>query len=502
MLVVPFRHLARISLLSSFILLAWGDSRSTWGDDTQTPGSLAAQVGKLAKDAPAKTAAIYIAEANSTTPLVNLDGETPVKPASCNKLLTTAASFSLLGPDHIFETKIYAKGTITNGTLKGDLILQGGGDPTISGRFAKEKRDTTHNLRDWAEQLKAKGISRVTGNVIGDDSYFDENYFHSGWYGGERGEWYEAEISGLAFNDNCVDIAWSSKDLMPGDEARYVLNPKTNYATFINHVKVAAKGRPVERYYERDATSNDIVASGTLEYDFTKDDSASIHNGALYMATVFKDVLTSTGIKVDGDAKQTRGAADEKNLSLLVTHKSAPLSEVAKVINLNSQNFYAECFCKTLGKVKKNSGSFEDGASVVAQFVRDHHIFHEGYNPVDGSGLSAQNNVTARQLVETLQFMDKQPFAAKWRETIPQGQVRGSLKRRFGETSESQRLAPRIYGKTGLIGGVRSLSGWVTLPSGKEYYYSLILNGISERNGNKAVEFLDKVALAIAGVEP
>ena len=205
---------------------------------------------------------IYVVDAATSEIVVDINGERPMKPASCNKLMTTAAALSLLGPDYRFSTDLLFDGKTNGHALKGDLIIKGGGDPSISGRFEKNKRDVTATMRKWADELTSRGIKRIDGNIIADDTFFDRNYFLDSWYPKERGEWYEAEVSGLGFNDNCVDLLWSSQDKLPGDRAELEMNPPTSYVRVVNNVNVSARGRTSDRYYLRKDSSNDITASG------------------------------------------------------------------------------------------------------------------------------------------------------------------------------------------------------------------------------------------------
>ena len=480
----------------SILMAVPGSASATDRDELQS------QIQDISSSSPATTVAVYVIDATTSEVLTNLRGELPVQPASCNKLRTTAAAMSLLGEDFRFHTRVGYRGTIDAHTriLKGDLVVTGGGDPTISGRFAKNKRDVTAIFREWIKQLKSK-VDKIDGNIVADDSLFDDEYFHPAWYGAERAEWYEAEVSALAFNDNCVDISWSSKGKLPGDLAAFRLNPETKYVQFSNEVKVAAKGRPVERYYKRGETDNKIAAVGTLGYDSAKDDSAAVHDGALYFATVFCETATSEGLKISGKPTHRRGAAADNGVTQLIDHPSPTLSEIIRVIDLNSQNFYAECVCKLLGKERGAAGSFAGGADVVEKFMRDNAIYNVGQEMVDGSGLSSKNRTTARQLVETIRFMDKGPHHEAWRAALPLGGTRGSLKSRFQETSETRALAPRIYGKTGLIGGVRSLAGIVTDAAGREMYYAIVLNGLDEHRPEQGMAQIDRVALLLADLQ-
>lgn len=468
----------------------------------QTTSPLVERLEKVITKYPLKgnvTVAVYVTDAASGEVLVNRHGEKPLKPASCNKLLTTAAGLTLLGPAFTFHTYLYADGPVTTPTLRANLYVVGGGDPTISGRFEPNKRDVTAPLRRWADALTSMGIKRIEGNILADDSLFDTQYFHPTWYPDERGEWYEAEVSALAFNDNCVDLLWSGVGGLPGDRAALRLNPPTRYVRVRNEVRLVATGRPSGRWYLRNPGSNDILATGTLNVGTEKDDSASVNDGALYFATVFRDVLTSHGIEVTGKVKHVRYSRAESlrhRRTLLAERVSPPLSEIVKVINLVSQNFYAECLVKMLGRQFAREGSFQAGCHVVREFVRKNGIYSEGHRMVDGSGLSEGNRVSARQLVETIRFMDKGPHREAWRASFPVGGVRGSLRSRFQQTSATQALAPNIMGKTGLIESVRSLSGIVTTVDGRERYYSIIVNGFRS-GGDQVIRMIDELALAI-----
>jgi PBP4 family serine-type D-alanyl-D-alanine carboxypeptidase len=445
-------------------------------------------------------AGICVIDGKSGAALVEINADKPLKPASCNKLRTTAAALTRLGPDFRFKTDLLAKGAVKNGVLEGDLIVRGGGDPTISGRFEKDKKDVTRMMRDWADELIKRGIREVAGSVLLDPWYFDGEYFLGSWYPDERAEWYEAEIWGLSFNDGCVDISWSGRGKLPGDQAEMTVNPPNSYARINNMVKVAAVGRPSERTYTRPELANDITASGTITVDTGKDDSAAVHNGPLYFASVFTDVLTSAGVRVAKPARvlgttETRTAA--VGARLVKRNQSPPLSDVVAVINRVSQNFYADSLLKALGRETQGEGSYGAGIRAVMDFYRSTGIATDGMRMVDGSGLSALNEVTPRQLCQTIRHMDRGSHRTVWRESLPVGGVRGSLKARFQQTTESKALAPRIMGKTGLIGGVRSLSGIAQNRAGRDLYYSIVFNDF-RMGGTRMIELIDSLAVAIA----
>lgn len=479
-------------------LLTLACMTQAWSADMRSAIQQAVQSNALG----GATIGICVIDATTSETLVDINSERPQKPASCNKLFTTAAGLSLLGPEFRFITELMTTGTISNGTLRGTLIVRGGGDPTISGRFEADKRDVTGIMKRWAAELQSKGIRKIEGGLVADSSYFDNDCFHNAWYPGERGEWYEAEVWGLSFNDNCVDLSWSGKDRLPQEPASFTMNPANSYASVVNQVQVIAKGRTAERYYKREELSNQINATGSISVDSTREDSASIHDGPMYFLTVFRDVLTSAGIEVNGglshaghDVKQATPAP-----TMLLRHESPPLREVVNVINRNSQNFYAECLIKTLGREKAGKGSFAAGTDVAMKFVRESGVFSEGQVMVDGSGLAGLNRTTPRQLAELVRMMDKGPYAAAWRDSLPIGGSRGTLKSRFQETTASKAVAGRIMGKTGLIGGVRTLTGIARNKADHDCYYSIMLNDFTA-SSDQVISFIDRMAVEIASGE-
>ena len=447
------------------------------------------------------TVAVYVVDARTSEVVVDLNSTEPLRPASCNKLLTTAAGLSLLGPTYRFVTELFYDGTLRDGVLSGSLVVRGGGDPTISGRFQADKRDVTAQLRQWARGVRAVGVTTVTGDLVADDRVFDRVFFHPTWYADERGEWYEAEVWGLSFNDNCVDLLWSGVGRLPGDKAGLTVNPPNTYARVRNEVSVVAKGRDSLRTYERDETSNDILATGTMATGAEKEDSASVHNGALYFCAVLRDELASAGVALMG---RPRMATDAEAFDFggamveLGRIESPPLTEVVKVINRNSQNFYAECLAKMLGRRLKGQGSFEAGTAVVRGFLKSRGIAGDEHSMVDGSGLSDRNRVTARTLAGVVALMDGGTMREAWRDSFPVGGVRGTIRDRFKQTTESQALAKQIMGKTGLIGGVRSMTGIVVNRKGREFYYCINVNGFRSPQ-SKVIDFIDTVAVTVAG---
>lgn len=252
-------------------------------------------------DVASATVGVCILAGDTGDILYEKNGEVPLKPASCNKLQVTAAALHFLGPDYTYKTSLQITGKIRNKTLVGDVVVSGSGDPSISGRFGKDKSDNTAIFRDWAKALKRMGIEKIEGNIVGDDDYFGDDTFGQGWSPNSRSSWFSAEVSALSFNDNCVDVVWSGNGAV-GKTAPYKLNPPTSYVKITNEVRIGKKGTDKTSSFHRKDKSNEIVARGMIPKGGTMSDSAAVYNPTHYFVSVLKETLEKERIPVMGKA--------------------------------------------------------------------------------------------------------------------------------------------------------------------------------------------------------
>ncbi|MCX7047163.1 MAG: D-alanyl-D-alanine carboxypeptidase/D-alanyl-D-alanine-endopeptidase [Candidatus Sumerlaeota bacterium] len=462
--------------------------------------AILSRLNDLVKKAPkGATVAAYVERANDGRMIFNHDASKPMLPASNQKILTTAAALDLLGEKFQYRTELKMRGTIQGEELRGDLVVVGTGDPTISNHFAKDK-NAAWIFHDWAEKLKARGVRRITGGILGDDSAFDQTPTAPGWPQDQGGEWYCAEISALMFNDGCVDVQWRSGE-KDGSPVPYTLQPPTKYLTIDNQVKTRKDAKETNRICQRNGRLNAVVIKGELKPGKEVHDSISVSGATQYFLTVLRETLTAEGIEVKGPARPMDDATDppatRKNLSMVAFYQSPSLGEIVYETNLHSQNLFAEALFKTIGKMENKLGSFETGAQAVQKFLERHKIPMEGIRIADGSGLSRENRVTVQALAGALKAADSAPWREAYRNSFPIGGQTGSLAHRMSKTKEDHATAKRIRAKTGYIKGVRGLSGWATQPDGTEYRFSVILNS-GETNASGAVQWIDDMALALA----
>jgi len=396
-------------------------------------------------------------------------------PASNLKLFTTAAGLVLLGGDYKYKTEIYGSGKIDGNVLKGDLIVKGFGDPAISGRFYND--DAVAIFRDWADSLLEMGIDEISGNVIGDDNAFEDRGLGTGWSWDYESDWYAAPSGALSLNDNCVDIVISPSKV--GQPSNVEVFPETKYVVIVNNVTTVKGDSVTSIYTMRERGTNIIKISGTItEKSSQVKRFVTVNNPTQFFAVVLKEVLTKKGIKVKGysvDVDDASEGVEYEQTKLLFTHYSPPLRDILRVINKSSQNFYAEQLLKVVGYEKNGYGSAATGIRTESHTIEDMGINTEGMNIVDGSGLSRLNLVTPVQVVSLLSSMYNGDQFSDFYNSLPIAGVDGSLANRM----KKSRTQNNVRAKTGYIGGVRSLSGYVYTGDKELIAFSMIANNFT-----------------------
>jgi len=396
-------------------------------------------------------------------------------PASNMKLFTTAAALMNLGADYRYTTSLLCRGEADkNGILHSDIIIKGSGDPSFTGRYFEEK--STLIFERWADSLATLGIKEIHGDIIGDDSCFDQQMYGGGWEYDDMKSWYAAPVCGLSFNENAILIT-TRPDKQPGLPPKINTDPPTQYVNIINDAVTVESGSEGRLRFDRKIGTNTIIVSGEIAVNSKPiEQRISIENPALYSATVFKETLEAKGIIFFGKARCIYEMTDrELNYSewtVLTEHSSPPMCTLINTINKNSHNFYADQILKTLGMELSERGSFEKGADIIREFVSNIGINPDLLFIYDGSGLSRHNLVMPVQIARLLQYMRKSDNYAYFHDSLPVAGIDGTIKTRMKYTLAEQ----NVHAKTGSIQYVRALSGYVTGRSGEEFAVSILVN--------------------------
>ncbi|MGR3177728.1 MAG: D-alanyl-D-alanine carboxypeptidase/D-alanyl-D-alanine endopeptidase [Candidatus Anammoxibacter sp.] len=401
-----------------------------------------------------------------------------LKVASNMKLVTTAAALIYLGKDFKYKTCVYSTGDLLpNGILSGNIILKGSGDPNISGRFYNGKITTIPEM--WVDAVVGIGIKTVEGDIVADDTVFDREFFNPTWPKDQHSRWYCAQISGLSFNDNCIDIT-----IVPGAKegklVKVIINPKTNYVKIINTCKTTKNKSNHSFSLYRKPETNDIYLKGHFWKGYKRQTEwITINNPSLYMATVFKEMLERRNVTVNGKIRfvneQDKGYL--KSAEKLVCTIST-LEQTINIANTRSQNFYAEQILKTLGAFVNKNGTFQSGIDVVKEMISmlGHKPYE--YDIADGSGLSSRNRLTTGIITDLLCFMYKHKHGKLFIDSLPVSGLSGTLKKRL--TVPPYRS--RIKAKTGYIAKVSSLSGYAETLNGDLLAFSILVNDFDVSN--------------------
>jgi D-alanyl-D-alanine carboxypeptidase/D-alanyl-D-alanine-endopeptidase (penicillin-binding protein 4) len=405
-------------------------------------------------------------------------------PASNMKILTLAAAAERLGWGFTYETTLVSSAPVTGGTLRGDLIVVGSGDPTINGH----QGPATHVFEEWADQLRAAGIQRIDGRVVADARAFDGEPLGAGWAWDYLGYGYAAGASALEFNEDAAEV-----DVRPGPSpgapAVVEVRPVESGLLVDNRVTTTPGGDP-DIVLRRSPGSSRLFVGGTIPAGSPGvARAATVDRPALYFARMLRSTLMARGIAVSGDAGEyepaSAGASPRaaspvrpsagpaaSDRRVLASHRSPPLSEIARVLMKVSQNLYAETLLRTLG-AQTGSGTAAAGQRVVREVLSGWGVPPDAYVLSDGSGLSRYNLVCAESVVKVLRQLYRDPrHREAFLATLPVGGQDGTLSRRFLGT----RAEGNVRAKTGSIANVRTLSGYVTTLDGEVLAFSILAN--------------------------
>jgi D-alanyl-D-alanine carboxypeptidase/D-alanyl-D-alanine-endopeptidase (penicillin-binding protein 4) len=455
------------------------------------------------------------------------------QPASNAKLFTTAAAIHLLGEDQRFTTVLEGPaGPPGAKTLEGDLVLHGVGDANLSGRAIPyvpgsarvvPEVDPLRYLGELADGVAAAGITRVKGDVVGDDTLFPWQPYAPDWAADDLLWGYGAPVSALTVNDNQLRLVVTPGE-RAGDAAAVTLVPAVTYYTVEGSVKTVAAKAADGVEVSRDLGSKVLKVSGTIAArSRVFEEEIAIQDPAEFAAIALKAMLEARGVQVAGRAraehrvidepkgflKETReplaglpksggsgtttlyGCADE--CPLRIEHVSPTLMQDLVVTNKESQNLHAELLLRQLGKTYGTDGSIAEGARVVRQFLVNAGIDGDDFVFYDGSGLSGHDLVTPRATTQLLVYAAGQPWFGQWKASLPVGGVDGSLAGRFGDPA----LKGKVFAKTGTLGEARALSGYVVCASGRTVAFSVMVSNHAPGGSADRVA-MDKIVAAIA----
>jgi serine-type D-Ala-D-Ala carboxypeptidase/endopeptidase (penicillin-binding protein 4) len=424
-----------------------------------------------------------------------------MKPASNAKLYTTALALDRFGPDYCVKTSFYAASKPgSDGVINGDLIVYGRGDPSFSARF--NDGDYKKALQPAVEALRAAGIRRIDGDLVGDESFFHGPPYGSDWTWDDLQNYYGAAASALSFQDNVIDLIINPGESL-GAPCQIVTMPATTFVTFSNRTETAeASARARIRIY-RPLGRDLAYVSGRVPLGSSgQTDAVSVNDPALWFVTMLKESLAQNGIAVSGAEREMNwldretSPLDFSKLTEVASVQSRPLAEIVKRTLKPSQNLYAQLLLLQVGAKAMESRDTSDGNTEQAglgemrDFLRQAGIDPDTALLEDGSGLSRASLVTPAATVKLLTFMSRHRYRDIFMDGLPIAGVDGTLRNRLkGTPAEGN-----VRAKTGSLGYVDTLSGFLKDAGNENLVFSIMLNNYREpgpdHNGRAEIDKL------------
>ena len=460
---------------------------------TVSDPALAKKLASLMKDSRVtggKTG-VAVFDAATGSELYQRKGSQAIIPASNTKIVTAAAAMHTLGPDYRFKTEVIKRAKVTGSTLNGRLYLKGYGDPT-----ARQS-----DYASLAKQVRAAGITTVTGKLIVDATYFDSVRYNPTWRTSYADEYYAAPISALTLAPNADydsgTVIVNYRAGAVGKKAKITTTPAAakTYLKIKNLTTTGAKGSSMTATVGRSHGSGTVTLRGRVPSGRSGSALITVHRPDVYAAAIFRAELKKAGVTVRGGTMVLATPAGKQKI--LATDYSMPLSELLVPFMKLSNNMHAEALTKAMGAKRSGAaGSWSNGLAATRAYLTARKVPMDGVSLSDGSGLTRANTVTPRAVGKLLVAVQAEPWFADYKAALP---VAGNTKRMVGGTLRYRMndtvAANKAWAKTGSLTGVTALSGYVKGRDGHLYVFSMLSN--YTKTTPRPLE--DKLVITLAG---
>lgn len=437
---------------------------------------------------------VFVSSLKDGRVLVARDAQTTFTPASTMKVVTTAVALDRLGADFRWRTSALAEKEIDGaGNLNGDLVLYGRGAPDFD----------EPDVQNLIEQLKAKGLRRVRGNIVGDASHFQAANLGAGWVWEEAQWYYGAEPSALSYSDNTVLV-----EVVPSDKldepAQVKTTPEAEFISITNQAVTKANASAQTFGVHRDLDANNFQVWGEVPRGRSMGVRTTMHAPQIWAANDLKKALEKNGIAVEGAVKNFDWRTkefDAANFKELAAVESDTLAEVVKRTNKQSINLNAELMLRTIGRQARENeerdnkkkivlGDDELGAMTIKNWLSGKGVELGDTVIHDGSGLSRLNFITPETMGRLLVFALKSPARDAFIDSLPVAGTDGTLGGRL------PKFKGRVLAKTGTITYVSALAGYAQAANNDQFSFVIFCN--NETRPSEPTGIIDRIAAAIA----
>jgi len=413
---------------------------------------------------------LAVFDAETGEALIQRDALTPRLPASTLKLVTTGASLMALGPDHRFRTVAFAAAKPEpGGTLAGDLLILGGGDPSLD--VTRDPGGDPGSIDQLAREIARAGVKRITGNLVLDDSRFDRVLRAPGWPEDQLTRSYCAPVTALTVGRGCLTVV-TRPGAAAGQPGRVTTLPAARSIEVKSSVVTTAKKSEHRIILALPLDSTTLRVSGRVwEKSTGYEAKIAAPDPTLLFGEALRNRLVAHGVSVRGEIVRRAGAVKGLGTKAELAAVESSHLDLIHVANRESQNFYADCLFKNLGFVMAGEGSFAAAGKATARLA-EKLGFPEGHLvQIDGSGLSRDNRVTPYFLAKFLSHLYARDDWKQFVRSLPRGgQPETTLRRRLKD------LGNNVLAKTGTIRGVSGLAGYVRSKSGRVLTFAVLVN--------------------------
>ncbi len=402
--------------------------------------------------------------------LAALQADRLVMPASNQKLITAAVGLSSLGPDYQWRTTFTRTGPIVNGVLRGDLVITGRGDPSVS---VSMRTDPLTAFDSLVSALRAAGVRRIAGRVAPDVRHtFPGSPLGYGWDWDDLDAAYGAGVTELLFNEGFTDVSVVGCGAV-ARKACVTTAPLRHSPPIHSLVTTLGRGTgaPVLEWWRDSLEIPGITVRGAIAAGDSMQFSASQPDERATYAAAVVEALARAGIAATDGAERPAGRD-----TVFVLH-SLPLRDVLSAMQKPSQNQIAEALFRTIALESTGLGRPDSARAVVERQLAAWGVRSDAHAIRDGSGLSRHDYLTPRLVVQVLDTMRRGPHFRVYRDALPVAGVDGTLENRMRTFA-----AGRVFAKTGTIDKARALSGYVTTAGGEEIIFSIIANNFTVPN--------------------
>lgn len=441
----------------------------------------------------------YAVNVSTGEVLYNKNENFSLAPASGLKVVTSSAALEMLGADYRFHTHLAYTGIIDgDGVLKGNLIILGGGDPTLGSDRVKGSLALEPLMEKFAKEISNAGIKSVAGDVIGYAGSLGTETLPDNWFWVDMGNYYGAFPSGLTIYDNLYYLVFQPADKVGDLTTILRTEPEVPLLHFVNYVTTGKAGSGDNGYIYNAPLQNHAVVRGTIPAGVDEFRiKGSIPEPGLFAADYLLKYLNKNGIHVTGVPVVTYEKPE--NIKQFYVYDSPPLKDIVYYINKISWNLYTEHLLRTIALEKGNAPTNNEGANLIKTFLETNGIDISGVELYDGCGLSRSNMITTKMMCELLGYMSKSKNYEFFNNSLAvvgdPDDIGYYSKMGLGTLLEKN---ARI--KSGLIERVRSFSGYLNNKSGELIAFSFIANNYT--GSRKAVDKLHtEIMLKLAETE-